>query len=114
MRSTLLSVLLVLPFAGICQQQAVAILDSAAEPQVFAPGIVSSKYDEWATSFTPEGKTVFFSRGGLYWTVCFARNSNGVWLRPQVAPFSGVWRDTDPFVSPDGKRLFFVSNRPLA
>ncbi|PSL45409.1 WD40 repeat protein [Chitinophaga niastensis] len=34
-------------------------------------------------------------------------------MKPKVAAFSGRWRDTDPFVSPDGKRLFFISNRPL-
>jgi len=114
MRSILLSAVVMLPFAGFCQQQAATIIDSAAQPRVFAPGIVSTRYDEWATSFTPDGQTVYFSRGGVYWTVCFSKNIDGVWQRPQVAGFSGVWRDTDPFVSPDGKRLFFVSNRPTA
>ena len=90
-----------------------AVIDSAAKPQPFAPGIVCSRFTEWATSFTPDDKTVYFSRGALYWTVCFAQNKGGVWQRPEVASFSGVWNDTDPFVTPDGKKLFFVSNRPL-
>lgn len=112
MRFLFLSLLLALSFAAFCQNDT-AIIDSSAQPQVFAQGIVSSRYDEWATSFTPDGKTVYFSRGGVYWTVCSATNLNGVWQKPQVANFSGAWRDTDPFVSPDGKRLFFVSNRPV-
>lgn len=112
MRSTFLLILLALPFAVFSQTDA-SLIDSAAQPQVFAPGIVSSSYDEWATSFTPDGKTVYFSRGGVFWTVCSAKNSNGSWERPQVANFSGTWRDTDPFVSPDGNRLFFVSDRPV-
>ena len=29
-----------------------------------------------------------------------------------MAPFSGRWSDADPHVSPDGSRLFFISNRP--
>lgn len=49
----------------------------------------------------------------MFWTVCFAENKGGMWQRPHVASFSGYWKDTDPFVSPDGKRLFFVSNRPV-
>jgi len=89
------------------------IIDANARPQPFAPGIVTSRFDEWATSFTPDDKTVYFSRGGIFWTVCFAQNKGGVWQRPQVASFSGIWKDTDPFVSPAGKKLFFVSNRPL-
>jgi Tol biopolymer transport system component len=88
-------------------------VDINARAQVFAPGIVSSRFDEWATSFTPDNKTVYFSRGGRFWTICFAKNIGGVWRRPQVASFSGIWKDTDPFVSPDGEKIFFVSNRPL-
>jgi Tol biopolymer transport system component len=29
-----------------------------------------------------------------------------------VLPFSGVWNDGDVALSPDGRRLFFISNRP--
>lgn len=113
MRFLLLCLFSSLTIPAFCQPDA-PILDSAAQPQAFAPGIVSSRYDEWATSFTPDGQTVYFSRGGSYWTICFSQIRNGGWQQPQVANFSGTWRDTDPFVSPDGKRLFFVSNRPLA
>ena len=38
---------------------------------------------------------------------------NGKWAKPQVANISGKWSDTDPFISPDGKRMIFISNRPL-
>ena len=34
-------------------------------------------------------------------------------MLPQICPFSGKWSDTDPFVSPDGQRIFFISNRPM-
>ncbi|MDB4901286.1 MAG: translocation protein TolB [Mucilaginibacter sp.] len=47
-------------------------------------------------------------------TICFSKIINGKWTKPKVVPFSGQWNDWDPFLSPDGKRLFFVSNRPLA
>ncbi|MDB5134034.1 MAG: translocation protein TolB [Mucilaginibacter sp.] len=89
------------------------IVDTAARPQVFAHGVASTPYDEWATSFTPDGRTVFFSQGGLYWTICFSKMVAGKWSRPNVISFSGKWNDTDPFVSPDGKRMFFISNRPV-
>ena len=88
------------------------IVDTAARPKVFAAGVVSSPYSEWATSFAPDGNTVYFSRGAIYWTICYSKLVDGKWGRPVVAAFSGKYNDTDPFVSPDGKRMFFISNRP--
>jgi Tol biopolymer transport system component len=38
---------------------------------------------------------------------------NGKWTGPEVAPFSGHYSDIEPFYSPDGKRIYFSSNRPL-
>jgi hypothetical protein len=93
--------------------QTKALIDTSLTPNIFAAKVVSSPYTEWATSFTPDEKTVFFCRGNSYWTICYARFVDGQWLRPMVASFSGKYSDTDPFVSPDGKRLFFISNRPF-
>ncbi|MDX1907380.1 MAG: hypothetical protein SF053_10135 [Bacteroidia bacterium] len=36
----------------------------------------------------------------------------GQWAKPVVASFSGQYQDLEPFFSPDGLRLYFVSNRP--
>lgn len=40
------------------------------------------------------------------------RQVEGRWTSPEVVPFSGRFSDADPFVSPDGRRLYFVSRRP--
>jgi len=37
---------------------------------------------------------------------------NGILSAPEVASFSGMYQDLEPFLSPDGLRLYFVSNRP--
>jgi len=89
------------------------IMDSTAKVTPFAPGVVSTRYDEGATSFSPDGKTVYFTMGSVYSTICFSKNVDGKWTRPQVASFSGRWNDMDAFVSPDGKKLFFASTRPV-
>ncbi len=89
------------------------IIDSIAKPQLFAEGVISTPYTEWSLSFSPDNKTVYTSRGSIYWTIIYSELSNGKWQKPLVATFSGKWRDTDPFVSPDGNKLFFISNRPL-
>ncbi len=90
----------------------VALTRPGAVPSLFAAGTVSTMFDEWNTSFTPDGHTVVFSRG-RFWTIMTSRRIKTKWSAPEVASFSGRWLDTDPFVSPDGKRVYFVSNRPL-
>jgi len=89
------------------------IIDSNAKASAFAPGVVSTTFPEWSPTFAPNGKTVYFVQGTICWTIVFSTESKGKWLRPRVASFSGRWKDSDPFISPDGKRLFFISNRPL-
>ncbi len=37
---------------------------------------------------------------------------NGQWSTPELAPFSGPYRDLEPSLSPDNMRLYFASNRP--
>jgi Tol biopolymer transport system component len=89
------------------------IVDSTSKPEVFAPGVISLPFDESAATFMPDGNTVYFCQSTIVPTVCFAPKINGQWQTPEVVSFSGRWGDWDPFLSPDGKKLFFVSNRPL-
>lgn len=85
-------------------------------PELFAPGVVSTEFMETSASFTPDGKSVYFTRSDFQFsdnTILVSHLKNGKWQAPQVASFSGVWRDSEPVVSPDGMKLFFVSNRPV-
>jgi Tol biopolymer transport system component len=97
----------------LCQETQRAIIDKNSIPTVFAPGVVSTPFEEGAVTFTPNGKTVYFYQGTVYMTICFSTQVNGRWTKPKIASFSGKWSDWDPFLSPDGMRLYFVSNRPL-
>ncbi len=36
------------------------------------------------------------------------------WSEPETAAFSGAYKDLEPAFSPDGKKLFFVSKRPVS
>jgi Tol biopolymer transport system component len=87
------------------------IVDPGARAVIFIPGVVSTPDDEFAPSFTPDGKTVYISSGSP--EIYFSKVVNGKWGKPKLAAFSGRWKDMDPFISPDGKRLFFSSYRPL-
>lgn len=85
-------------------------------PVIFAPGTISGAQDDASPAFAPDGKTVFFMRGGKDggWTLMESHRTDTMWSMPRIAPFSGHWRDLDPAMAPDGSFLLFVSNRPTA
>lgn len=43
--------------------------------------------------------------------IAFIKKENEGWSKPEVASFSGKFKDLEPFLSPDGLKLFFASNR---
>jgi hypothetical protein len=44
--------------------------------------------------------------------VCLKYKNNS-WSTPEIVEFSGKYKDLEPFLSPNGLRLYFASNRPL-
>jgi Tol biopolymer transport system component len=84
-----------------------------AVPAVFAPGVISGPRHDSAPAFAPDGHTVYFSRSeGPHSTILVSREIAGQWSTPATAPFSGHWSDMEPSMSPDGRFLVFISNRP--
>jgi Tol biopolymer transport system component len=86
------------------------IVNPAALPKVFSQEGVDSTSNQSVAAFTPDEKTVFIADGQ---TIVVSKKIKGKWGKPVTAPFSGKWKDWDPTMSPDGKRLIFVSTRPL-
>jgi hypothetical protein len=90
-----------------------------AEPMVFAPGVVSTGKEEYRITFTPDGRTAYFGRADVFFPasrqawIYETHLVGGQWTTPVVAPFSGQFSDIDPFISPDGQRLYFSSIRPV-
>jgi Tol biopolymer transport system component len=89
---------------------------AADPPRVVAPGILSGPAHDSAPAFTPDGRTVYFTRSGgsVSFIVVARAAAAGGWTTPTVAPFSGQWLDMEPTMAPDGSYLIFVSNRPKA
>jgi hypothetical protein len=87
---------------------------ASGEPaQIFALGVVSTG-DVFASTFTPDGRTVAFTKFSPPRPMTLMTSSfrDGRWTTPETLPFSGTYRDLDPAFSPDGTRLYFSSARP--
>ena len=79
---------------------------------IFAPGVIS-RGDVFASTFTPDGRTVVVTQFAPPRMVLMTSTFNGRAWSPLVAlPFSGTYRDLDPGFTPDGSRLYFSSWRP--
>jgi hypothetical protein len=85
--------------------------------ELFGPGVFSTGDFELTPTFTPNSDTAFFSvstpvYGRMRFILETHRTGDG-WSEPRVAPFSGAYDDVDPFVTVDGRNLFFLSRRPV-
>ncbi len=98
-----------------------AIMQSFSQPvisqtHIFGEGIISTGDYETHPAFSPTGDTLYFLKGfpdAGFFSICVSYKKNGKWSAPRVASFSGMYTDADPFVTRDGKTLYFVSNRPI-
>lgn len=84
-------------------------------PAILLPHIVSTGSMETNGTFSPDGEEFFYSTEFLHVgsTIIYMKLKKGQWSQPEIASFSGKHRDIDPIFSPDGKRLYFTSRRPL-
>jgi Tol biopolymer transport system component len=85
------------------------------EPTIFAEGVISTGDFDSHPAFSPDGQTIYFVRSTPdfnLWTILVSHFVKGKWRTPEVASFSGQYSDADPFITADGSRLYFISNRP--
>lgn len=90
---------------------------SQHKAQLFEPETIS-KNDVFGLTISPNGDEAFWvnSNGGRdTLTIMQSKKIKGQWQKPEAAPFSlnSSWKNIDPMFSPDGKTLFFQSNRPV-
>lgn len=85
------------------------------EPKLFAESILGASEEVYGPSFSPDGKTLYFAKRvneRKLEKIFVSRFEKNSWTSPQVAEFSGTYFDKEPFVSPDGRKIFFASRRP--
>jgi hypothetical protein len=84
------------------------------DPMMMAPGFISSGMDECGGSRGKDGDEFYFclTQSGTFSVILGIRFEDGFWNHPEVLSFSGIHKDSSPFLSPDGRYLYFASNRP--
>ncbi|MCJ7582741.1 MAG: hypothetical protein MUP98_19665 [Candidatus Aminicenantes bacterium] len=83
--------------------------------KVFAPGFVSTSENEFSITFSPNGKSCYFSRTGSngQYSIFVSKETESGWTNPVEADFAGGTFSHEPYISIDGQTLFFGSMRPL-
>ncbi|HSG27035.1 MAG TPA: hypothetical protein VLA34_01050, partial [Candidatus Krumholzibacterium sp.] len=85
-------------------------------PEIFAPGIVSTDAWEASGTFSPDFREYYFTRRpdheGRDNRIMYMYYSGGRWNGPEPAPFGVDAMEFEPFITPDGEKLYFNSERP--
>lgn len=89
----------------------------ADTPKLFAKGILSDGLSNRDFTISPKGDEIFFSLQQAHFassTILHLVKMNDKWTEPEVASFSGRYRDLEAAFSPDGQTIYFSSDRPLS
>ena len=83
----------------------------------FASGVLNSGLATRDITLLPDGSEIYvglFLPGFRKAVIIETHQERGGWTAPEVAAFSRDprWRCLEPCISPDGRRFFFVSDRP--
>lgn len=90
---------------------------ASGEPRRWTPDPIASADYESSPAFSPDGQELYFMRADKAfrrYQILFSRCEAGRWTTPAPPPFAlpAPVNDADPFITPDGQRLYFVSSRP--
>lgn len=84
--------------------------------QPFLPELFSQYPSVRDLTISPNEDEAYFSAQSILGEVSVIvriKKENGKWTKPEIAPFSGKFNDLEPFLSHDGLRLYFASDRPI-
>lgn len=85
-----------------------------ADPEIFAPGIVSTQFLDRDLLISPDGTEIYFGMMDLgRVTLRVTRLVDGRWTTPEFAPFAADpdFAVLEPAFSADGNTIYFLSNR---
>ena len=90
------------------------------QPELFAPGVISTGLEEALCTFMPDGNEIIFGimyskphNPGVHSLLVRSYMKDGIWSFPEVMKISGDRYDyMYPFITYDGSELFFQSDLP--
>jgi Tol biopolymer transport system component len=104
---------IILCYSIICCQQN---SETNIKAELVGPEIISSQFPEFATTVNADQSLIFFNRtteDRSSMQILYAQLEGNQFSKPKNLAFStGQYRDVDPFLTADGKRLYFSSTRP--
>lgn len=87
-----------------------------SEAVIFAKGFISTENFNHTPAFNPDQTEVYYTlesqlaHGG---TIMVSRLIDGKWKAPEPSPIEGDFREIDPFITSDGTKMYYSSNRPV-
>jgi WD40-like Beta Propeller Repeat len=103
--------------ANLAACNALSRTEQTPAAQRWTPEAIASDQYETTPTFTPDGEEMHFFRGDpafrtfqLHWSKC----ENGKWsaaMRPPFASTDSKVIEADPGITPDGRRLYYISTR---
>jgi len=99
-----------------CFSAAAQKLILIGKPEIAFPNLVSTKDTEVKLTFSPDGRrmlwgTIGWENGAGGWDIWQSVKTDGKWSAAQPVSFNSPENDFDPFFAPDGKGVYFFSNR---
>lgn len=90
-------------------------LDKPLEiPKIFAPGFISTETgNEYGSIFTKNGNEFYYAVDeNKKSEIKYTKLRNGRWEEPETIISHETYSYNDPFLSPDEKRLYYISDMP--
>jgi Tol biopolymer transport system component len=116
MKKILAAVVFIVP-KMICGQMSAEHWLPPVLPALFNEVNINTEFRERDFALSPDGSEIFYTlqspKANFQTIIYLKKDAKGKWGTPEVASFSGRFTDLEPAFTMDGKRLFFVSNRPV-
>jgi hypothetical protein len=95
-----------------------ASASASASPELYGAGVFSTGAWDFFVAFTPDQRRALFCRADdtfVHYDIYETRlDERGHWSAPVKPRFAARWSNADPHISLDGRRVFFISNRPIS
>jgi len=118
MKATHFLVFGVISFFLLSCKERVPELDINNNPvnlELFGESIISSAFYERDIAITPDGKEIIFTLSDYKQKrrcLVSIKNQGASWSKPEILNITGTHQDIEPFLTNNGTRLYFASDRP--